>query len=449
MDLEQIKHMSLEDWFQLGTLECECGKTHAPGTKKVIVESGAISHLPALLSQCGGKKPFLLSGKDTFAAAGDKVCETLDRAGIAYGKYVFPNSPVLPTEHSVGSAVMHFDHGCDAVVAIGSGVINDIGKILAHTTGKPYIIVATAPSMDGYASATSSMELDGRKVSLDSTFAYAIVGDLDILTQAPMKMLLAGVGDMVAKYVALAEWRMSALITGEYHCPVVDAMVETALDRCVAAGQGLIRREPEGVKAVMEGMVIAGMAMKYAGVSRPASGMEHYFSHIWDMRGLAFGTGTDLHGIQCGVGTLLCLKIYDYLRALQPDKERALKFVEDFSLEDWNSRLEAFIGPGAQPMIAEEKTAGKYDREKHARRLERILTHWDEIQEIIAGIPSYDRVLAFMQEIGAPVSAGEFGVTPNEMQETLRMTKDIRDKYIGSRLLWDLGVLEEAAKRIP
>lgn len=449
MDLDQIKHMPLEDWLQLGTFECACGKSHAPGTKKVIVESGAISRLPGLLAQLGSKKPFLLSGKDTFAAAGDKVCEVLDRAGIGYGKYIFPSSPVLPTEHSVGSAVMHFDHSCDGVVAVGSGVINDIGKILAHTTGKPYIIVATAPSMDGYASATSSMELDGRKVSLDSTFADAIVGDLDILTQAPMKMLLAGVGDMVAKYVALGEWRMSALITGEYHCPVVDAMVETALERCVAAGQGLIRREPEAVKAVMEGMVIAGMAMKYAGVSRPASGMEHYFSHIWDMRGLAFGTGTDLHGIQCGVGTLLCLKIYDYLRTLQPDRDRALKFAADFSLEDWNNRLEAFIGPGAQPMIAEEKTAGKYDREKHALRLERILTHWEDIRAIIAEMPTYDRLLAFMQQLGAPVSPEEFGATADQVQQTFRMTKDIRDKYIGSRLLWDLGVLEDAAKMIP
>ena len=131
---------------------------------------------------------------------GEKVMTVLTEATIPYSCYVFPESPVTPTEYSVGSAVMHFDYSCDSVIGIGSGVINDIGKILAHATGRTYMIVGTAPSMDGFASATSSMERDGLKVSLDSTFAWAIVGDTDILREAPMHMLRAGVGDMLAKY---------------------------------------------------------------------------------------------------------------------------------------------------------------------------------------------------------------------------------------------------------
>jgi glycerol-1-phosphate dehydrogenase [NAD(P)+] len=53
-----------------------------------------------------------------------------------------------------------------------------------------------------------------------------------------------------------------------------------------------------------------------------------------------------------------------------------------------------------------------------------------------------------MQMIGAPVSAESFDVTPEQMRTTFMMTKDIRDKYIASRLLWDLGLLEEAAQQL-
>lgn len=444
--MENVKEMTMSDWLGRGTFACDCGKLHESGIKKVIIEKNALRHLPELLEEISGKKPFLLSGQDTFAAAGEKVCAVLDAAKIPYSKYVFTHSPVLPTEHSVGAAVMNFDYSCDCIVGIGSGVINDIGKILAKATGRPYIIVGTAPSMDGYASPTSSMELDGRKVSLDSTFAYAVVGDLDILCKAPMKMLQAGIGDMIAKYIALCEWQIGELLVDEYRCPVVATMVQTALERVVKAADGLLARDEAAVKAVMEGMVITGIAMKYAGVSRPASGMEHYFSHIWDMRSLAMGTKADLHGIQCGIGTLLSLKIYDYIRTVTPDREKALAYAAGFDLEKWNEQLSAFIGPGARAMIEGERREGKYDKEKHTARLERILSNWDKIMEIVNGLPTYDEVLALMNMIGAPVSAESFGVTQEQTRTTFTMTKDIRDKYIASRLLWDLGLLEDTAK---
>ena len=109
MNTEQIRNMSLSELINMGPFECECGKTHSVGTRRCIIESGAIRKLPALLAECGSKKPFILSGHDTFAAAGEKVTGVLKESGIPYSSYVFLKSPVTPTEHSVGSAVMHFD----------------------------------------------------------------------------------------------------------------------------------------------------------------------------------------------------------------------------------------------------------------------------------------------------------------------------------------------------
>lgn len=449
MTVNEIKTLSLSELINIGEFSCECGKTHSVGTKRVIIESGALTKLPALIAECGAKKPFLLSGHDSFAAAGEKVCNTLNDAGIPYSKYVFPKSPVHPTEEAVGSCVMHFDFSCDMVIGIGSGVINDLGKILAHTTGRKYIIVGTAPSMDGFASATSSVDRDSLKISLDSTFAWAVVGDVDILKEAPLRMLQAGVGDMLAKYISLTEWRIANLLVDEYYCPVVDALVENALTKVVEAAPMLLKRDADAVKAVMEGMVIAGMAMKYAGLSRPASGMEHYFSHIWDMRSLAFDDASfDLHGIQCGIATLYCLKVYDYIRRIIPDREKALNYVKSFDLGEWNRKLTEFIGPAADAMIAGEKKEGKYDVKKHAVRLEKIIGNWDRIMELVNMLPSYDDILSIMNMVAAPISSDEFGYTKEQIGITFTMTKDIRDKYIASRLLWDLGLLDEAAEQI-
>ena len=450
MTPEEIRRLPFASLIDMGEFDCCCGKRHGSGIRHVVIQSGAVQKLPELLAELGSKKPFLLSGKATFAAAGDRVTGALEGAGVPYGQYVFPQSPVVPAEQAVGAAVMHFDDSCDAVIGIGSGVINDIGKLLAKVSGRPYLIVGTAPSMDGYASATSSMECDGLKVSLDSTFAWAIIGDLEILCQAPLHMLQAGGGERLAKSLSLVDGRIARLLVGEYYCPTVSAQVESGLEKVVGAAPGLVRREPEAVKSVMEGLVIAGIAMKYAGLSRPASGMEHYFSHIWDLRALAFEEArADLHGIQCGIATLLSLKVYQYIRSLEPDREAALKAVAGFSAEDWNQSLRDFIGPGAEAMIQGEKREGKYDREKHALRLEKILEKWGEICAIIDTLPSYEQAAGILSAIGAPVEAKDLGYTAQQLRTTFTMTKDIRDKYIASRLLWDLGRLEDAAAVIP
>ena len=441
--------MSLSDLLKHNGFQCACGKVHSAGVEQVIIESGALKKIPGLVCAYGAKRPFILSDVHTEQAAGEKVKQLLNDAGIPFSSFIFQEERVEPDERAVGLAVMKFDPACDLVISVGSGVMNDIGKILSNVSGRPYFIVGTAPSMDGYASATSSVVCEGLKVSLNSRFANVVLGDLDVLCQAPMHMICAGIGDMVAKYVSICEWRLAQLIVGEYYCETVAGMVRNALTKCMKAIPGLTRREPEAVAAVMEGMVLGGMAMKYAGLSRPASGVEHYFSHIWDMRAQEFGTACDLHGIQCGVATLLALRVYDEVKKLTPDREKAQAGVKAFSLNEWNGRLEAFLGRSAQAMIRGEQREGKYDPEKHAARLPVILDNWDEIQRIIREeLPEEKTVRDALKAIGAPLTPRELGLSAREVHDTFLMTKDIRDKYVVSRLLWDLGVLDEVADRV-
>ena len=425
----------------LKTENCPCGKIHTATIDDVIVGNGVIARLPGILAKYGAKKPFLLADVNTFAAAGKAVCDLLDAQGISYSRYIFPDKALEPDEKAVGSLMLHYDHSCDLVVGVGSGVINDIGKILSCVTGHRYIIVATAPSMDGYASATSSMARDSLKVSLNTRCADVIIGDIDILKNAPAHMLKSGLGDMLAKYISIAEWRIAHLITGEYYCEEVAQLIRSALRKCVDNAEGLLKREDSAIRAVFEGLVIGGIAMTYAGVSRPASGVEHYFSHVWDMRGLEFGTPVDLHGIQCAQATLVSAKLYEAVKAMTPNKEKAEAFVEDFCYDDWSKTLRSFLGRSAETMIALEEKEGKYCKDTHPARFAIIASNWGKIVKIIEEeIPSFAFLSDLLDTIGI---TKELDMDKEILETSFLATKDIRDKYVLSRLVWDLGISDE------
>lgn len=433
----------------LGHSPCPCGKEHTVAIDDVIVGKGVLSQLPDIIAGYQGQKPFLLADRNTYQAAGKAVADILQRSHIPFSQFVFQSDALEPDEKAVGAALMHFDQSCDVIIGIGSGVINDIGKILSATSGRKYIIVATAPSMDGYASATSSMSMDGLKVSLSSRCADTIVGDIDILKQAPLHMLKAGLGDMLAKYVSIAEWRISHVINEEYYCGQIAQLIRDAVKKCVDNAAGLLQREEAAVQAVFEGLVIGGIAMAYAGVSRPASGVEHYFSHVWDMRGLEFGTQVDLHGIQCAMATMKAVELYEKVKTVVPDKEKAYRAVAAFDYADWSRQLLDFLGNSGKTMIFQEQKEQKYDKSTHPARFQKIADNWDEILKIIhQELPPAKELANLLDTIGIPRDLTAIGVDPEQAKLTFKATKDIRDKYVLSRLAWDLGILDELAQML-
>ena len=423
---------------------CSCGKVHNALLDDYIVGKGAIREIASLMARYGATKPYLIADRNTYQAAGKQVCKVLDAHNIPYSLYVFSQETIHPNEEAVGSAAMHYDVSCDMVIGIGSGVINDIGKLISKLIHTPYIIVATAPSMDGYASATSSMDVDGFKTSVPSRCANVIVGDLDVLREAPVQMLISGLGDMLAKYVSICEWRISNLITGEYYCPTVAEYIRKALKKCVDHAEGLLNREEEAVRAVFEGLIIGGVAMNYAGLSRPASGVEHYFSHVWDMRALEFGMPASTHGIQCALGTLYALRIYEQVKKYTPDVALAEQKVSAFDHPSYNQFLKDFLGRSAESMLALEEKEGKYDPVKHHSRIAYIAEHWQELVQIMEQeLPAAAELERLLKAIGAPCSVEEIGLSADILRPTFEATKDIRDKYVLSRLCWDLGILNE------
>ena len=437
--------MSIELMNTMNGRTCSCGKVHSFNTE-ICIEKGTIQKLPFYIRKFDAKKAFVLSDKNTYEAAGKQVCNILDDQNISFTDYHFAHFPVEPDEYSVGATIMHYDPQCDIIVGVGSGVVNDIGKIVSMVSGKPYIIVATAPSMDGYASTTSSMTRNGLKLSLATRSADVIIGDTDILCQAPLYMMKSGLGDMLAKYVSICEWRIAQIVASEYYCEEIAQLIRSALKRCIDNAQGLLSRDPEAVQAVFEGLVIGGVAMNYAGLSRPASGVEHYISHVMDMRGVEFGTPVELHGVQCAIGTLLAVLLYEKIKDTTPCAEKALKYAKEFDYSAWAETLRAFLGKGAESMTALEQKEKKYDVDAHKKRLQIILDNWDSILKIITEeLPSSTEIESVLEMIDAPKSLESIGIDEKDFPTIFKCTKDIRDKSVLSRLAWDLGILDELA----
>ena len=439
--------MSLKELIRPEGFDCECGRHHVCALQYLKIGRGAVESVPEMLAAMGKKRPFVVCDQNTYEVAGRRVCEILDRAGVEHGLYVIPGKRISPAEWEVGSALMHYDPRCDMLLGVGSGVVNDTCKVLAHAIGVPSAIVGTAPSMDGYASNSSSMEVNHVKVSLYNHAPVGILLDSEILAQAPMRMLWAGLGDMVAKYIAVCEWRISHIVTGEFYCESIAQMMRSALKKIVDASDGITKRDPDAIQSIAEGLVVAGMAMAYAEISRPASGLEHYFSHMWEMMALERGVPYDLHGIQVGVGTVLSMKLYRKIRQIQPDRAKAEAHMKAFSRADWEAQVRRIFGKTADEIIAIEDKTHKNDPARHAKRLDNLVNHWDEILKIIdEELPDYDALYQTMAKTGMPMRPSEINVPMDDVVDAFIGARDIRDKYLSCSFLWDLGLTDEFAE---
>ena len=291
---------------------CACGKSHKVDIQAIRVGSGVIQELPGILRDLGASHIFLVADNYTYEAAGRQVEQLLDQAGLAYHKRVFQTeTPLVPNEYALGSVLAAMTSQDDMLLAVGSGTLNDVTKYVSARTGVPYVIAATAPSMDGYASTVAPTILDGFKTTLPAVYPAAIVADVDILKDAPMPMLTAGFGDIIGKFTSLADWRLSHQLNGEYYCPEVAGVIEAAVETCAANAQALAQREPQAIRAVTEALILSGLAMGMVGVSRPASGAEHQMAHYWEMDALRRGEEHPLHGNAVGVGTVLAASLYE------------------------------------------------------------------------------------------------------------------------------------------
>lgn len=202
------------------------------------------------------------------------------------------------------------------MVAVGSGVVNDLTKWLAAEAGVPYGVLATAGSMNGYAAANVAPTLQGVKTLFRGRAPRVIAADPRVLAAAPHEMTTAGLGDLIAKPVSTADWRINHVLFGESYSPAIAALIDSVEPLYLDRPGAVAEHEPESIRALFEALVLSGAAMTLQGSSMPASGGEHLISHTLDMSSEVEGTGHDLHGRQVGVATIFAAALYGELLAL-------------------------------------------------------------------------------------------------------------------------------------
>lgn len=420
-------------------LHCSCGRVHSSTLKKIDIDREAVKRLPNHIKELGYKKVFVIADKNTYAAAGESAVAEMTKAGIALETLVLDYDELVPDEPVLGEILVSYPRDTDLVLAVGSGTLNDICKFVSYQMKIDYIIFATAPSMDGFVSVGAPLMINHMKVTYDTHGPVAVIGDTDILAQAPMNMITAGLGDILGKYTCLLDWKMAKMINGEYYCEEIVDMVRNSIETVVRESSKIQERNPDAAKAVTEALVLTGMAMSFIGNSRPASGCEHHLSHYWEMKFLMDGRKPILHGTKVGVGMITAVKLYHMLAEETIDFDKAME--AGFDYEEWKNKIEDCYEVAAPGIIALEDKCQKNDIEARNKRLVIMKDMWPLIQKTIKeDLPAVEDMEKLLLGLDAPVNPEQLGLSLELVEDGVQIAKEVRDRFTLLQMLWDLGL---------
>ncbi len=403
--------------------DCPCGKPHICPIRSVDIGDAAIDRLPAV---CAGYTHILLvADRNTHAACGEDVYRVLGDAVEHYHIYESDMTAgvVIPNEEAIGALEACLTAETDLIVGVGSGVINDLCKHVSFTHDLPYVIVATAPSMDGYASVGAALILGGMKVTLNARPPMAIVADTRVLQAAPMEMIRAGYGDIIGKYSCLNDWKLAAYIRGEYFCETVWRLVMDTADRIRALAEPIGRRDGEAVAALMEALVAVGVAMAYVGNSRPASGSEHHLSHFFEITGILAGTPYLPHGVDVAYASMVTARLREIILTAEPTPRV-------YDRREYETAIRAAYTSIADSVMELQERMGWYE-EPEADAF--ILSHMEEIRAILAEAPTEAETRRMVEAVGLLPDAFVATYGQAHIDTATRYAKDLKDRYT---VLW-------------
>lgn len=430
------------------SIDCACGKPHRSNVEKVVIEKGVIQkELIPFLREKGYQKLTVVCDNNTWRVAGEEVCDVLNKGGISHKLHRFQEDSVLPNEYFIGNLAMGMALDCDLILAVGSGTINDICRYVSAVAGKPFCTVGTAPSMDGYISGGSALIHNRMKLNFETHAPTAVFLDPEILAHAPRDMIAAGAGDLLGKINCLTDWRLSKIVNNEWHCELIAGIVDAAVQKVVSNSDALAAGSADAVADLVEGLLLSGVGMDFAGNSRPASGCEHHMSHFWEMRYLLEGRAPVFHGTKVGIGTVTALKAYDYLAQLQPDFN-TIRNLPRKSFEQWEQEIRPAFLDAADEIVDFEKQCGKNSPQRLNKRIAAIEAGWDQIKALAAKTVKPQVVYDILKKLDAPTVPAQIGVEKLMAKQAILYAKELRDRYTVLHLLWDLGELENFANTV-
>jgi glycerol-1-phosphate dehydrogenase [NAD(P)+] len=412
-----------------------------------------LGSVDSVFEQCfGDQAAVVVADGNTYAAAGEQVEGHLgDAARDLRDAYVYPGSPTLYAAHENVTPLVEALAPHDVIpVAVGAGTLNDIVKRAAHELERPYMVVATAASMDGYSSFGASLSQGGWKQTMTCPAPRAVVADLGVLQHAPPIMAAYGYGDLLGKVPAGADWQLADELGVEPIDPDVWALVQGPLRTSIGRPAALREGDREAIEALVDGLIMSGLAMQAHQSSRPASGAEHQFSHMWEMEGHGRDDDPPLsHGFKVGLGSIAVAALY----------ERLLD--RDLTALDIDARVAAWPSRGAveraardaHPLLAEvavDQTAAKYvDGDELRRRLEVVRERWPAIRERLQSqlLPAAE-LRDMLDAAGCPTHPAHIKLDMDAFKDSYRRCQMIRSRYTVLDFAIEAGVFEDCVEEL-
>ncbi len=409
----------------LGGVACSCGKTHTCDIQYVYIEKNATQRLKDICRD--NRNLLIVADENTFAAAGEQTLIALQDKRVE--KVIFSGESVLVPNEGAIAAVTDRLRDADLIVGIGSGVIQDLCKYVSHYNKVPYVIVATAPSMDGYASNGAAMITGGMKVTYSAGLPKAIIADVDVLARAPMDMIKAGYGDIIGKFSALNDWKLSRCVNGEYFCDYIYDLTYSQIERTLALADGILKRDEDSIRTLMEALVVIGILMSFAGSSRPASGSEHHLSHFFEITGIIRGEEYFPHGIDVAYSAVVTSAIREKLLS-EPFGSTVYRPAED----DYRRRMQEIYRSVADGCIDLQKKVGNYAADRSHVYKEKEAA----IKEILAEVPTAAAIKDMLSLVDLDMKEFYALYSEKKRNDAVLYAKDLKDRYTVLWLYYDL-----------
>jgi len=408
--------------------------------QRIVLEDCLAGHEADLVKESGlSGRLAVVSDPNTQAVMGHRVASAL--AAIGYVVPVMLGDHVHPDDDTVDELEAQTGH-CDALIAVGSGSINDLCKYVAARVGKPYVVFATAPSMNGYTSANAAITVDGHKKSFPAATPAGVFIDLGVLAAAPARMIQAGLGDSSCRATAQTDWLLSHHLLGTSYRTVPFALLAEDEAGLLGEPEALMRGDLSAMRRLARTLVLSGIGMTLCGGSYPASQGEHLISHYIDM--MAPGTRPEfLHGEQIAVTTLTMARLQERLLSLSKPPELQATTV---TREDVVARFGPEVGRAC--WVELEAKALTPDRVDEFNT--RLADRWSEIVEECQSIAlSAGNLQAALAAAGAPTEPKAISVDDALYADAVRHARELRNRYTFLDLAGDAGELNRRTAMSP
>jgi glycerol-1-phosphate dehydrogenase [NAD(P)+] len=432
------------------------GLAKAADTSVVEVGRGALPRTGAILRGtlfAKDQPALVVADERTWAAAGSAVEESLRSAGVSTVEaLVFPGHPVLYASYDNSVTVRERLRSTGAVgVAVGSGTINDLVKLASGELDRPYAVVGTAASMDGYSGFGAPMSQNGVKLTMPCPAPAVVIIDLDVAAAAPPNMVASGYGDLAAKIPAGADWILADAVGLDPIDPLAWDLVQSGVSDALSRPEALAAGDPDAYAGLVSGLILSGLAMQVYRGTRPASGADHYFSHLWELDHLGADRDPPLsHGFKVAIGTLAMCAFYE--RFLARD---LISLDIDAAVARWApwDEVEADIRrrfSGALADNAVKETRAKYvDNDGLRDRLGTFVANWEALKpRVAAQLTPARKLQGMLRAAGAPATPEDIGLTAADVQATFPKAMYYRSRYTVLDLAREAGWFSELVEEV-